>query len=154
MEGITIRKMSADDLVQVCAIEDLCYTTPWSLNSFRYELTNKDAVLKVAVFNSGIIGYVCIRTILDMTHLLNVAVLPEFRLKGIGNALLKNAVGELKRLHPDTKLTLEVRQSNIAAVRLYEKFGFKVTGKRTKYYQKPEDDAILMELDIQLFLPD
>jgi ribosomal-protein-alanine N-acetyltransferase len=113
LEGITIRKMSPDDLAQVCAIEDLCYTTPWSLNSFKYELTNNDALLKVAVLNSEIIGYVCIRTILDMTHLLNVAVLPEFRRRGVGNILLKNSVGELKRLHPDTKLTLEVRQSTL-----------------------------------------
>lgn len=154
MEGITIRKMSPDDLVQVCAIENLCYTTPWSLNSFKHELTNKDAVLKVAVLNSEITGYVCIRTILDMTHLLNIAVLPQFRLRGIGSMLLNNAVGELKRLQPDATLTLEVRQTNIAAVRFYEKFGFKVTGKRTKYYQKPEDDAILMELDVSLFFPD
>ncbi|MBI5097621.1 MAG: ribosomal protein S18-alanine N-acetyltransferase [Nitrospirae bacterium] len=154
MEGITIRKMSPADLSEVSNIENLCYSTPWSPNSFKYELANKEAILKVAVFNSEIIGYVCIRTILDMTHLLNVAVLPEFRLRGIGSMLLKNAVGELKRLQPNTKLTLEVRQSNIAAIRLYEKFGFKVTGKRTKYYQKPEDDAILMELDVSLFFSD
>jgi ribosomal-protein-alanine N-acetyltransferase len=146
--------MSPDDLVQVCAIENLCYTTPWSLNSFKHELTNKDAVLMVAVLNSEITGYICIRTILDMTHLLNIAVLPEFRLRGIGSMLLNNAIGELKRLQPDAKLTLEVRQSNIAAIGCYEKFGFKVTGKRTKYYQKPEDDAILMELAVSLFFPD
>lgn len=146
--------MSPADLSEVSNIENLCYSTPWSPNSFKYELANKEAILKVAVFNSEIIGYVCIRTILDMTHLLNVAVLPEFRLRGIGSMLLKNAVGELKRLQPNTKLTLEVRQSNIAAIRLYEKFGFKVTGKRTKYYQKPEDDAILMELDVSLFFSD
>lgn len=142
------------DLRQVCDIENLCYTTPWSFNSFKYEIFNSDAILKVAVFNSQIIGYVCIRTILDMTHLMNIAVLPEFRRRGIGKMLLGNAIGELKRLRSAAKLTLEVRQSNLAAVRFYEKSGFSITGMRKKYYKEPEDDAIIMELDIPLFFPD
>ena len=154
LEGITVRKMLPADLHRVCAIENLCYTTPWSFNSFKYEIENSDAILKVAVFNSQIIGYVCIRTMLDMTHLMNIAVLPEFRRRGIGEMLLGNAVGELKHLRPDTKLTLEVRQSNTAAVRFYEKSGFNVTGMRKKYYKEPEDDAIIMELDISLFFAD
>jgi ribosomal-protein-alanine N-acetyltransferase len=154
LEGITVRDMLPADLQQVYAIENLCYTTPWSLSSFKHEIENSDAVLKVAVFNSRIIGYVCIRSILDMTHLMNIAVLPEFRRRGTGRALLGNAVMEVKRLRPDTKLTLEVRKSNIAAVTFYEKFGFIATGKRNKYYQEPEDDAIIMELDAALFLPD
>jgi ribosomal-protein-alanine N-acetyltransferase len=142
------------DLPQVCVIENVCYTTPWSLSSFKHEIDNIDAILKVAVFDSRIIGYICIRSILDMTHLMNIAVLPEFRRRGIGKALLGNAIMEVKRLHPDTKLTLEVRKSNIAAVTFYEKFGFNATGKRNKYYQQPEDDAVIMELDVSLFLPD
>jgi len=142
--------MLPTDLQQVYALENLCYTTPWSPDSFKYEIGNKEAILKVAVFNSQIIGYVCIRTILDMTHLLNFTVSPGFRRRGIGNMLLKNAIEELKHLKPGTKLTLEVRRSNIPAIKFYEEFGFKVTGSRKKYYQKPEDDAILMELDISL----
>jgi ribosomal-protein-alanine N-acetyltransferase len=154
LEGITVRGMLPDDLQQVFAIENLCYTTPWSFNSFKHEIENSDAIMKVALLNSKITGYVCIRKILDMTHLMNIAVLPEFRRRGIGKMLLGNAIGELKRLQPNTKLTLEVRQSNIAAVRFYEKFGFQVTGKRNKYYREPEDDAIIMELDLSLFFPD
>jgi ribosomal-protein-alanine N-acetyltransferase len=154
LEGITLRKMLPADLPRVCAIENLCYTTPWSFNSFKHEIDNSDAILKVAVFDSRIIGYICIRSILDMTHLMNIAVLPEFRRRGVGKALLGNAVREVKRLHPDTKLTLEVRKSNIAAAAFYEKFGFNVTGKRNKYYQEPPDDAVIMELDVSLFLPD
>jgi len=141
------------DLPQVCAIENVCYTTPWSFSSFKHEIDNSDATLEVAVFDSRIIGYVCIRSILDMTHLMNIAVLPEFRRRGIGKALLENAVRDVKRLHPDMKLTLEVRQSNVAALTFYEKFGFNVTGKRNKYYREPEDDAVIMELDVSSFLP-
>ncbi len=140
--------MSPEDLPQVLAIENLCYSTPWSLNSFRYETGNKEAFLKVGVYNGQITGYVCVRTILDLTHLMNIAVAPEFRRKGIASMLLKDVIGELKRLKPDTRLTLEVRQSNIAAIRFYERFGFKTTGKRNGYYQSPPDNAIIMELDI------
>ncbi|MBI5409947.1 MAG: ribosomal protein S18-alanine N-acetyltransferase [Nitrospirae bacterium] len=148
MEGIIIREMSSGDLPEVHALEDQCYSTPWSINSFKHELQNKDAILKAAVLNHHIIGYVCVRTILDMTHLLNLAVSPEFRRKGVGSMLLLEVIKDLKRLKPGIKLTLEVRQSNTAAVKLYEGFGFKATGKRTGYYQKPHDDAVIMELDI------
>lgn len=154
MEGLTVRKMLPADLQQVYAIENLCYTTPWSFNSFKYELENREAILKVAVLGSKIIGYTCIRTILDMTHLMNIAVLEEYRRKGVAHMLLADAILELKSLRPSAKLTLEVRESNLAAVRFYEKFGFNTTGKRKKYYQKPEDDAVIMELDISSRLAD
>jgi len=148
LEGITIRVMEPADLAEVRALETLCYTTPWSLNSFRYELDNSDAILRVAVLNDRIIGYICVRTILDVTHLLNITVMPECRRQGIGGMLLENAFDELRHRKPGTLLTLEVRESNIAAVRLYEKFGFKVTGRRKKYYQMPDDDALLMEMEV------
>ncbi|RJQ54853.1 MAG: ribosomal-protein-alanine N-acetyltransferase [Nitrospiraceae bacterium] len=148
MEGVTIRQMTSADLAEVHAIENLCYSTPWSLNSFKYELGKKDTILKVAVSNGRVTGYVCVRTILDVTHLLNITVLPESRRKGIAGMLLSEALDELRRTKPATQLTLEVRQSNTAAIRLYEKFGFKVTGKRKNYYHKPDDDAVLMEVEV------
>lgn len=140
--------MSLADLPQVHAIETRCYTTPWSLNSFKYEIGNPDAVLKAAVSENRVIGYACARTILDMTHLLNITVLPEHRRKGVADMLLRAVIEELKRSKPGIKLTLEVRQSNTAAIKLYEKFGFTITGSRKGYYQKPADDALLMELEI------
>lgn len=140
--------MSLADLPQVHVIETLCYTTPWSLNSFKYEIGNPDTILKSAVSENQIIGYVCARTILDMTHLLNITVLPEHRCQGVAGILLRAVIEELKRSKPGIKLTLEVRQSNIAAIKLYEKFGFTITGTRKGYYQKPADDALLMELEI------
>lgn len=149
MEGITIRRMSYDDLPQVHAIENQCFTTPWAISFFKYELTHRQTILKVAVFNNQIVGYVCLRTILDVTHILNLAVLPGFRRRGIGSMLLRNALQELMSLKPDTNLiTLAVRESNTAAIKLYEKFGFKVIGRRTSYYQKPYEDAVIMELKI------
>jgi len=138
--------MSLADLPEVCAIENRCYSTPWSLKSFEYEIGNKDAVLRVAIQDDMIAGYLCVRTILDVTHLLNITVRPELRGKGTGSALLKNALEELKSIMPNVNLTLEVREANMPAIKLYEKFGFRIIGRRKKYYQKPDDDALLMEL--------
>ena len=149
MERLIIREMSRNDLPRVHAIENQCFTTPWQLSSFEHEIGNKDAILKVAVLNNQIIGYVCIRSILDVTHIIDLAVIPEFRRMGIGSKLLIDALQKLRILKPDTKhTTLEVRESNIAAIRLYEKFGFIEIGRRRGYYCRPHEDAIIMELDM------
>ncbi len=150
MAGLKIRKMLPNDLPQVCEIGKQCFTTPWQLSSFEYELGNRDTILKVAVLNIEIAGYVCIRSILDVTHVMDLAVVHKFRRIGIGSMLLRGALQELKRTRPDVRMiTLEVRDSNIAAVKLYEKFGFREVGRRRNYYQKPNEDAIIMELDQQ-----
>jgi ribosomal-protein-alanine N-acetyltransferase len=149
MEGFVIRDMSPSDLGEVQTIEETSFTTPWSISSFKFEVDNDETILKVAVFNEHIIGYVCLRTILDITHVLNLVVIPEFRRKGIGGMLLRSAVEELERVKPDVRsLTLEVRESNRAAIGLYEKSGFLVTGRRTGYYQRPSEDAVIMELNL------
>ncbi len=141
--------MASADLVKVHAIGEQCFSTPWQLRSFEYEIENRDAILQVAVLDSEIIGYVCLRSILDVTHVLDIAVIPAFRQTGIGSMLLRNALQELRRISPDIHLiTLETRESNIAAMKLYEKFGFREIGRRRGYYQKPHEDAIIMELDM------
>lgn len=141
--------MTHEDLRQVHALERQCFTTPWQFRSFEYELSNKDAIIRVAVSDNQIIGYVCIRSILDATHVLDLAVDPKFRRIGIGSMLVSRALQYLKRNKPDLKVvTLEVRESNIAAIRLYEKFGFREIGRRHGYYQKPHEDAVIMEMDM------
>ena len=148
MEGITIRKMKHEDLPHVHAIEKQCFSTPWQLSSFEYEIDNIDAILKVAVFHVHIVGYVCIRSLLDITHVLDLAVKHDVRRMGIGSLLLVSAMQEHRRMKPGVKsLTLEVRESNIAAIKLYEKFGFDEVGRRRNYFKKPHEDAIIMGLD-------
>jgi ribosomal-protein-alanine N-acetyltransferase len=149
LEEIIIRGMDYDDLLQVHAIENRSFTTPWELSSFEHEISNRDTILKVAVFSNQIIGYVCIRSILDVTHILDLAVIPECRRKGVGSMLLKDAIEELRKKRPDTKqITLEVRGSNTAATGLYGKFGFSIRGRRSGYYKKPYEDAIIMARDM------
>lgn len=146
MEGIVIREMLHDDLPEVQAIENRSFATPWQLNSFVHELGNRDAVLKVMVFNIQIVGYVCLRGVLDVIHVMDIAVASGFRQMGFGTLLLMNALQDMKRLRPEAKtITLEVRESNTAAIKFYEKFGFKETGRRRGYYEKPHEDAVIMD---------
>jgi ribosomal-protein-alanine N-acetyltransferase len=141
--------MLAGDLPQVHAIESQFYGTPWSIRSFSHELGNRDAILKVAVCHEQVTGYICMRSLLDVTHLLKITVLPRFRRRGIGRALLQNALQTLRNSRPDThELTLEVRESNSAAVDLYKQAGFQETGRRQGYYRRPDEDAIIMGLDL------
>jgi ribosomal-protein-alanine N-acetyltransferase len=149
LEGIVLRDMVAEDLPQVHATENQFYGTPWSIRSFSYELGNRDAILKVAIHHEQVVGYICIRSLLDITHLLKITVLPRFRRRGVGQALLQSALQTLRELRPDThELTLEVRESNSAAITLYKKAGFKETGRRPGYYRRPDEDALVMGLAV------
>jgi len=150
LEGLIIRRMSHNDLQQVHEIERQCFSAPWSIESFRYELEDRMTILLVAVLNKQIIGYICLRTIVDVTHVLNIAVLSKFRRRGVGTLLLKRAIKELKESGLDTRfVTLEVRASNRAAINLYKKFGFEIIGKRKDYYHSPREDAVLMGMDVR-----
>lgn len=148
MEGIKLRRMTPADLPQAHAIEKECFSSPWSINSFKYEVQNSDSIFKVAVLDEKVAGYVCLRTMLDITHVMNLAVLPQYRRRGIGLMLLKDALLELRRSRPDIKIvTLEVRESS-GAFTLYEKAGFAAIGKRKGYYHSPDEDAIIMGMEI------
>ncbi|MBI5674486.1 MAG: ribosomal protein S18-alanine N-acetyltransferase [Nitrospirae bacterium] len=148
MEGIKLRRMTPADLPQVLAIETECFSSPWSIRSFKFEIEQSESIFKTAVLDEQVVGYVCLRTMLDITHVMNLAVLPQYRRKGIGIMLLKDALLELRRLRPDIKfVTLEVRESS-GALKLYEKAGFAAIGKRKGYYHSPDEDAIIMGMEI------
>lgn len=140
--------MTRADLPQVLAIEEECFSSPWSINSFKYELKQSESIFKVALLGEKIVGYVCLRTMLDITHVMNLAVIPQYRRRGIGTTLLQDALHDLRRQRPDIKfITLEVRESS-GALKLYEKAGFSAIGKRKGYYRSPDEDAIIMGMEI------
>jgi len=144
-----IRDMSMNDLSEVHMLESICDPTPWSINALGYEIDNKDSILKVAVRAEKIIGYVCIRTLLDITHVMKISVLPEDRRKGTGSALFSESLKQLRLHQPDVhSITLEVRDSNSAATKLYNNYGFRKTGTRRNYYKNPTEDGIVMQLDM------
>lgn len=144
-----IRDMAFTDLDEVYSIELESFSTPWSMVSFRYELNEEDAILKVAVIDKKIAGYICVRSIADIAHILNIAVKPDLRRQNIAEILLRDALDELWHTQSNVDfITLEVRESS-PAVRFYEKHGFKPIGRRKHYYHKPLEDAILMGLEME-----
>jgi ribosomal-protein-alanine N-acetyltransferase len=145
VEGLTIRPMRESDLPFVVAIERLSFSTPWSETLFFNEIYKQRSIPKVAVIGDRIAGYICANHVADEGHILNLAVHPDFRGRGIANTLVENILEELKE-NACRFLYLEVRASNNAARKLYEGFGFSVVGTRKGYYTEPKEDAVIMML--------
>lgn len=145
MTELTIRGLKESDIPSVVEIENISFTTPWSEILFFNEIYKQRSIAKVALIDKKVIGYICANFVADEGHILNLAVHPDFRRKGIAKTLVENILEELKET--DCRfLYLEVRASNNAARELYEGFGFSVVGTRKKYYNKPEEDAVIMSL--------
>jgi ribosomal-protein-alanine N-acetyltransferase len=147
-EGLVIRPMEEADIQAVMAIDRLSFPLPWSKSMYRFELKeNHSARLFVAARQSAsgrqLVGYVGFWFIIDEAHISTLAVHPDVRKRGIGAELLKAAMRRAIALGAET-VTLEVRASNKAAIRLYEKFGFEVVGRRRRYYRDNNEDALLM----------
>ncbi len=143
MPEILIRKMHAADVSEVVEIERMSFTTPWSEAAFLGEILKLYSLTKVAVLEGKIIGYTCVEHIMDEGHILNLAVHPDFRRRGIGTKLMEEVLDELKK-NGCRYLYLEVRFSNLGARKFYESFGFRVVGIRRDYYTSPIEDAALM----------
>lgn len=141
--------MTLEDAPAAARLEQLCFSDPWSENAFVAELSNPLTVYFAAHDNGECIGYCGYWNVVGEGDITNVAVSPEYRRKGIGSMLIKKMVESAVSNHISL-LTLEVRRSNIAAQRLYEKFGFEKVGERVDYYQKPRENAWIMtkKLDI------
>ena len=139
--AVEIRRLTYADLPQVVAIERRAFTTPWSLAMFVLELSKPSGVCLAAVVETELAGYlVCSRY--DMVwHVMNVAVDPDRRRRGIATALI---AALLERIGDDAQVTLEVRRSNTGALALYERFGFRSAGVRPRYYADNGEDAVIM----------
>lgn len=132
-------------LPQVERLEQACFSVPWTAEQLRAQLPDDRHVFLVAEQGGAVLGYVGLMHVLDEGYISNVAVSPEYRRQGIGEALIAALTLRAARLGL-AFLTLEVRASNDPAIRLYEKRNFRQVGRRKNYYQKPEEDAILMTL--------
>jgi len=136
--------MTLDDVDQVFELEKKCFSTPWSRESFEQEIeSNKLAVYMVLERDNIIVAYGGFWTIVDEAHITNIAVDPAQRRQGLGQKLVAAMIVEIKLLGMDTA-TLEVRDSNTAARKLYSGFGFEDAGRRPNYYTEPSEDAIIM----------
>jgi ribosomal-protein-alanine N-acetyltransferase len=139
--------MYPEDISEVLKIERLSFTTPWSETSFYNELYSRNSITRIAEFNGIVIGYICVKHIADECHILNLAVHPDYRRRGIATMLLNDAIVKL-RLHGCRFFYLEVRTSNYAARKMYERFGFNMVGIRKSYYANPVEDAVVMMMEL------
>jgi [ribosomal protein S18]-alanine N-acetyltransferase len=138
---ITIRSLGYSDLPQVISIERRAFPTPWSLAMFVLELSKPSGVCLAAIEDRRIVGYLICSRYADVWHLMNIAVDPPARRRGIATALLEEMIA---RAGADAAYTLEVRPSNGSAISLYERFGFRSAGTRRRYYQDTGEDALIM----------
>lgn len=141
--NIVIEKMSERHIEKIASLEKECFSSPWSENALKEELTNEYARFFTAVCDGEICGYIGAHNILGEIYITDIAVFEKYRRKGIGEKLLQKLVSVCEQEQADF-ITLEVRESNTVAVSLYEKAGFKTVGKRKAFYEKPREDAILM----------
>lgn len=142
--GIDVRRMRADDVETVVAIESEAFTTPWQPQTFLDLLDRPDVELIVMEeATEEVIGYAVLWCILDQGELANVAVAPSRRGRGLGRYLIGRVL-QVARDRGVRKLYLEVRASNERAAELYRAFGFEEVGVRRDYYAHPKEDARIM----------
>jgi [ribosomal protein S18]-alanine N-acetyltransferase len=139
--------MGLDDLPTVQAIEELSFTTPWPPHAYRSEIeTNRLAQYIVARVGGEVVAYAGMWMMVDEAHVTTFAVHPGWRRQRIGERLLLTLL-DLARGRRAREMTLEVRLSNLAARRLYEKYGFRPVGLRPRYYSDDNEDALIMTTD-------
>jgi ribosomal-protein-alanine N-acetyltransferase len=136
-----IRSLRYSDLPQVIAIERRAFSTPWSLAMFVLELSKPAGICLAAIEDERLAGYLICSRYDQAWHLMNVAVDPVRRRRGLATALLAQMI---ERAGADAPLTLEVRTSNAGAIALYERFGFRAAGTRRRYYHDTGEDALIM----------
>lgn len=145
LKDLAIDDMRDEDIPEILGIAAASFAVPWSETSFFNQIHNPRSISRVARSGNRIAGYICASHILDEGHILDIAVVAGFRNRGTGNELVKDAL-TLLREKECRIVFLEVRPSNVSAIRLYEQFGFRSFAIRRNYYDKPIEDALIMQL--------
>jgi ribosomal-protein-alanine N-acetyltransferase len=141
-DALHIRRLTYADLPQLITIERRAFSTPWSLAMFVLELSKPTGWCLAAVRGDTMVGYLVCSRYDTVWHIMNVAVDPAQRRVGIATALL---TGLIERIDDSrARFTLEVRESNVGAIALYERYGFRAAGRRRRYYQDNGEDAVVM----------
>ncbi|WP_409296573.1 ribosomal protein S18-alanine N-acetyltransferase [Peribacillus sp. SCS-26] len=144
MGNYTYRRMIPEDIEQVLAVEHQSFTLPWSREAFENELMNNKYALYLVLEDEGrVIGYCGTWLVLDEAHITNIAILPEYRGRSLGEALLIKMMQTVMEMGA-ISITLEVRVSNMPAQSLYRKLGFQNGGIRKRYYTDNYEDALVM----------
>ena len=133
----------------IAELENVCFSDPWSERSIASELDNALSCWLVAMEGEALVGYVGSQSVMGESDMMNIAVCPEHRRKGVAEALVNALVEELAK-NGNHSLTLEVRVSNDPAIALYEKLGFCQVGRRPNYYHNPKEDALILRKEWQI----
>ncbi|MCD4839823.1 ribosomal protein S18-alanine N-acetyltransferase [Neobacillus sedimentimangrovi] len=142
------RYMREEDINQVYEVEKASFTTPWSIESFYNELyNNKFAVYIVLEQDHRVIGYSGMWLVIDEAHVTNVAILPEYRGRKLGEAMMRKLMAVAREMGAKS-MTLEVRVTNEVAQSLYRKLGFQNGGIRKNYYSDNQEDALVMWVNL------
>ena len=143
-----IREMLPAHLEQVKLLLDVCFgESSWTMDLLRSQLDKTDSRCTVAIEDNSIIGFLAFEQVLDEGSIVEVAVHPDFRRRGIANELITAAIHSVDGLKT---VFLEVRESNTPAVRLYESLGFERIAVRKGYYDHPKEDAVIMKRSISV----
>ncbi|MDO5734617.1 MAG: ribosomal protein S18-alanine N-acetyltransferase [Eubacteriales bacterium] len=144
-----IRRATIADAEEIAALEKASFTVPWSIRSIRYELSeNPLAHLFIITENQAVLGYAGYHRIIDECEITNICVLASERQRGLGEALLRQLLLDARE-RGLIRASLEVRPSNLAALALYAKFGFRPIGLRHKYYPDNQEDALILGLALR-----
>ena len=140
---IQVVTMAEEHISALAQLEKECFADPWSEKALADELTNPNAVFRVALIDEEVAGYVGMLHVLDEGDICNVAVFDKFRRRGVATALIQHLVDYAVE-NQLSFITLEVRESNMGAQKFYETMGFETIGIRMNIYDNPKEHAILM----------
>ena len=141
---IKFESLKSGDIPQILEIENSSFQEPWSRDGFR-DLIANPSFRQIGIFaDSRLAGYVFFYCVMDELHVMNIAVHPDFRKKGMGEKLLTH-VHDFGIEHKIKFAYLEVRQTNTAAQKLYEKMGYQKQGRRIGYYSNQEDALLMLK---------
>lgn len=139
---MTIEKFRHEQIAEVKFLLDVCFGSgAWSVEAIRSQLEKPDSRCTVAIDNDAVVGFLAFEQIADEGSVVELAVHPDYRRQGVARALLCSAVENSS----SKEIFLEVRESNIAAISLYESLGFMRVGVRKSYYDHPKEDAVLYQ---------
>ena len=136
-----IVEMKSEHIPEIARLEIVCFSQPWSENALAEELKNENSHFLAAV-SDRLLGYIGVQEICGEAYITNVAVFAEYRKSGIGRALLKAAYSGAQMRNCEF-ITLEVRESNLAAIALYESEGFEKAGIRKNFYSLPAENGVI-----------
>ena len=140
---ITLRRLGLGDLPLVEGVEQRAYPTPWSRTMFSGEISRPGSRCYGAFAKKALAGYLIVARYTDAWHVMNVAVDEPYRRRGVARLMLETMLQETD-VDGSRGHTLEVRVTNVSAIRLYESLGFRPAGMRRGYYTDNREDALIM----------